>query len=189
MRSSIIARNYAQTLLALAERHGGRATVEEYGDALDALAESLRTEPRLREFLETPRIDAEAKKQVLRTAFSGRVPDLFLRFLLVVVDKRRQNVLEEIAAGYSDLVDEELGRVRAEITVAREPDEALKQRIVSQLEARFDKSVVPEFRIDENVLGGLVIRIGDNVLDGSVRTQLKSLKRQLMKAKLPAAAA
>src|SRR5690606_38467674 len=133
---TIIARNYAETLLALATRHGGDAAVDEYGAAIEEVAELLRREPLVRDFLESPRVNVEAKKQAIRASFGGRVPDLFLRFLLVVVEKRRQALLQEIAEQYLQLVDEVRGRARAEITLAREPDEALRSDIVTSLQRR-----------------------------------------------------
>src|SRR5688572_2862924 len=97
MEQSIIARNYAETLLALAQKQGGDQAIDEYGAAIGEVAEMLRREPLVREFLETPRIDLETKQQALEASFGDRVPKLFLRFLLVVVEKRRQALLEVIA--------------------------------------------------------------------------------------------
>lgn len=189
MASTLIARNYAQTLFALADRHGGIQAVEEYGRAIDEVAELIRSEPRVREFLETPRLGADAKKRALRQTFGGRVPELFLRYLLVVVDKRRQAVLPQIADAYHDLVDEALNRVRADITVAQQPDAELQREIVGALERRFGKTVVPAFHVEPQLLGGIVVRVGDQILDGSMRHQLQSLRRRLMGAALPHAQA
>jgi hypothetical protein len=100
MGQTIVARNYAETLLALANRHGGAATVDEYGVAINEVADLLDREPLIREFLETPRVSVEQKKKALQASFRGRVPDLFLRFLLIVVEKRRGGVLREIAEQY-----------------------------------------------------------------------------------------
>src|SRR5690606_7703156 len=122
MVQTIIARNYAETLLALPHRRDGDATVEDYGAANGGVADLLHREPLIREFLETPRVDAEAKKNAVTASFKGRIPDVVLRFLLVVLEKRRQGALRQIAEQYQELVDEERGRVRAEIVLAREPD-------------------------------------------------------------------
>ena len=95
MRSEAIARNYADTLLALAQRHGGLGTAEEFLRAIEDVAALVEREPRVRAFLDTPRVGAEAKKQALRASLAGRVPELFLRFVLVVVEKRRQGLLRD----------------------------------------------------------------------------------------------
>ena len=187
MGPSIIARNYAETLLALAQRHGGTQAVDEYAAALDDVADLLRREPRIREYLETPRVDAESKKATVRRAFGGRVPEHFLRFLLILVDKRRQTLLGRIADEYRALVDELENRVRAEITVPTAPAPDFQREIVATLEGRLGRTVVPIFRVDPSLLGGVLIRVGDQILDGSVRRRLVSLRRRLLEARLPAA--
>jgi F-type H+-transporting ATPase subunit delta len=185
MGPQIIAKNYAETLFALAQRHGGDATVDEYAVAIDEVADLLREEPLVREFLETPRVDLDTKKRALEASFRGRVPDLFLRFLVVVVEKRRQSLFGEIAKQYDLLVDEARGRVRAEVVLAREADEALKKEIVASLENRLGKTVVPTFRVDEGLIGGVVIRMGGLILDGSIRRRAAGLRRRLLDTRIP----
>jgi F-type H+-transporting ATPase subunit delta len=188
MGPEIIARNYAETLLTLAQRRGGEDVVDEYGAAIDEVAELLRDEPLVRQFLETPRVDLDAKKRALEASFRGRVPDVFLRFLLVVVEKRRQGILQEIATQFHALVDESRGRVRAEIVLAREADDRLQREIVSSLEKRLGKTVVPTWRVDGSLIGGIVIRTGGLILDGSIRRRAAGLRRRLLDTRLPPAA-
>ena len=187
MGPSIIARNYAETLLELARRNGGDSAIDEYGIAIDEVATLLRTEPLVRDFIETPRVDLAAKMRALRSSFGGRAPEHFVRFLEVVVAKRRQSLLIDIAAQYQELVDEVRGRSRAEIIVAREPDEDLRKLIVAGLERRLGGSVVPVFKVDPAILGGIVVRFGGEILDGSLRTRAAGLRRRMMETVLPAA--
>ena len=187
MRAELIARNYAETLLALADRHGGAPVAESYGAALDELADLLEREPRLREFLETPRVSAEQRKAALRAALAGRVPDLFLRFVLLVVDKRRQALLGSIAEAYRALMDERAGRVRVQVQISHAPDAPLREEIRRSLESRLGKQVIPTFTVDPELLGGLVVRMGDETLDGSVRSRAAGLRRRLLEARLDGA--
>jgi F-type H+-transporting ATPase subunit delta len=145
----------------------------------------VEREPRIREFLETPRIDIPTKQRALEASFGSRVPDLFLRFLLVVVANRRQALFREIAQQYQLLIDEARGRVHAEILVAREADESLKREIEASLERRLGKDVIPTFRVDPSLIGGIVIRIGGQVLDGSLRRRTAALRRRLLHSRLP----
>lgn len=180
----MIARNYAETLLALAQRQGGDAAVDEYGAAATTVAEVLRQEPRIRAFFDSPSIASEAKKQALRASFQGRVPEPFLRFLLVVVDKGRERLLGEIDAAYEALVDELRGRARAEITLAEPADATLQQEIVAWLTRRLGKTVIPRFHVDPSLLGGVVVHVEGEVLDGSVRRRLNGMRRRLLGGQL-----
>jgi F-type H+-transporting ATPase subunit delta len=189
VRNEAIARNYAETLLELAQRNGGLETAQSFAGALEGLAGLLEREPSIRGFLETPRVGAEAKKEALRRALQGHAPELFVRFLMVVVDKRRQGLFGQIALAYQALIDEALGRTRAQITLSHAPDAALQAEIQRALEARLGRPVVPSFRVDPELLGGLVVKVGDEVLDGSVRSRAAGLRRRMLEADIPSLSA
>jgi F-type H+-transporting ATPase subunit delta len=189
VRAQAIARNYADTLFALAERHGGRPTAEEFLRAIEDLAALLHNEPRVREFLETPRVTGAQKQHALRASLAGRVPDLFLRFALVVLEKGRQSLFGEIARAYRDRVDEMLGRVRVSVVISHAPDAALQAEIVRALEARLGKTVIADFAVDPELLGGMIVRLGDQILDGSIRSRAAGLRRRLLEVEMPALAA
>lgn len=185
MRAEIIARNYAETLLTLAERQGPGA-LDEFGRAIDELAGMLATDPRARQFLETPRVRPEQKKEALRQALAGRAPELFVRFVMVLVDKRRQSLIPEVAVAYRDLVDQRMGRARVEVSISHAPDAELQQEIQRALEAQLGRTVIPTYRVDPELLGGMVLRLGDEVLDSSVRSRAAGLRRRLMESQMPA---
>lgn len=188
MRAEIVARNYADTLLELARRNGGQPTVEQFAAAMDEVAELL-ADGRVREFLATPRVGADAKKEALRAALAGRVPELFLRFVMVVVDKRRQRLLGEIAEQFRLRVDELMGRVRVSVEISHAPDAALQADIGNALARRLGKTVFPTFVVNPELLGGMVVRVGDEILDGSVRSRATGLRRRLLESQLPDGAA
>jgi F-type H+-transporting ATPase subunit delta len=185
VRAEIIARNYAETLLSLAERHGGAEGLEAFGEAADALAALVQGDPRMKQFLETPRVTPDQKKAALQQALGGRAPEMFVRFVMVLTDKRRQALLPEIAAAYRALVDERMGRVRVQVTISHAPDAALQAEIGNTLADRLGKTVIPTFTVDPELLGGMVVRVGDQILDGSVRTRAAHLRRRLLSVDLP----
>lgn len=187
MRAEIIARNYAETLMTLAERQGAGAP-EQFGAALDELAALLDSDPRTRQFLETPRVRPEQKKEALRQTLTGRAPEMFVRFVMVLVDKRRQSLLPEIARAYRDLVDQRMGRARVDVTISHAPDAALQAEIQRALEVQLGRTVVATYRVDPDLLGGMVLRLGDEILDGSVRSRAAGLRRRLMESQMPAGA-
>jgi F-type H+-transporting ATPase subunit delta len=159
--------------------------VEEFGAAKELLGDTV-ADPRVREFLSSPRIPAAERKEALRGALEGRVPDLFLRFVMVVVDKRRQRLLGDIAHEYRALVDEQAGRVRVQVQISHAPDQALRDEVANALAKRLGKDVVATFTVEPELLGGMVVRYGDEILDGSVRTGAENLRRRLVAAVMPA---
>lgn len=177
MSRSAVARNYAATLLELGERENA---AEAYLEHLGVIAGLYRLEPSFRAFLATPRIPLADKKQVLRSAFAGEVPEPLLRFLFVVLEKRRQGLLTVMEEELRQMLDDRAGRVRASITLATEPDEALRSEIEEALERVLGRDVIAEFRSDEAILGGLVVRAEDLVLDGSLRHRVHMLRRSLV---------
>jgi F-type H+-transporting ATPase subunit delta len=181
MQETTVARSYAETLfeLALTDRD-----VEAYAKNIEEIAALLRTEREFRLFLATPRIDPVAKKRVVREVFSGKVPDRLLRFLLVVIDKRRQRVLPAIAEEFKQLVNEHFGRLEVEITTASEPDEALGADLKQRLDALLGRDVLPRYQVNPRIIGGVIIKVGDRIMDGSVRHRLQQLRRSLLKAEV-----
>ena len=181
MREESVARNYAETLFALAERHEG---VEAFEAALAALVDILNKSPELRTFLATPRIAAADKKAVLRSALEGRVPAHFLIFLLVTVDKRRQALFDQIALSYNQLLDEHRKRIHVEVTVARPLDDPTKESVADRLSQLLGRTAIPHFRVHPEILGGVVVRAGDTVFDGSLARRLEGMRHSLLAASM-----
>ena len=177
MRDATIARNYAETLLVLA---GKAEDLRGWGKMLTDVAAAMNENPTLRLFLESPKVSAEKKSEVIGKAFTDRMPRLMLRFLQSVVMHRRQMLIPEIAEQYLNLVDAAEGRMHARVTVARETDEAGEAAIAAQLSRMFGKQVVPHLTVDPAIMGGVIVHVGDTVLDGSVRKRLASLRRRML---------
>ena len=178
--SSIVARSYAASVFELAQRH---ELVDEFTASFHALS-SVVADPRVRMFLESPKLDGRTKKDVLRGALGDRVHPLFLNFLLVTVDKRRQALLGDIAREYQALVEEAHGRMHVQVTVAHEPSAELHQDIRNRLSRIFGKTVVPHVHVDDRILGGIIVRHEDKVIDGSLRRRLVALRRRLLESRL-----
>jgi F-type H+-transporting ATPase subunit delta len=177
MRDSTIARSYGEALLSLASK---AKDLTGWGTMISDVAHAIARDERLRLFLESPRVSVDQKNDVIARAFQDRMPRLFVRFLQSVVRHRRQALIPEIATQYHALVDEIEGRVHARVTVSREPNAKLEKTVTERLSNVLGKSVVPHFTVDESILGGTIIRIGDTVMDGSVRRKLARLRQRMM---------
>jgi F-type H+-transporting ATPase subunit delta len=180
MRDSTIARNYAETLLVLATR---AEDLRGWGRMLSDVAAAMQENPTLRLFLESPKVSAVQKNEVIGKAFNDRMPRLMMRFIQSVVSHRRQMLIPEIAEEYLNLVDAAEGRIHARVTVAKETDDADRDAIARQLSRVFGKDVVPHLTVDPAIMGGVIVHVGDTVLDGSVRKRLSSLRRRMLTGK------
>jgi F-type H+-transporting ATPase subunit delta len=177
MRETTIARNYAEALLALARKADN---LDGWGTAITGVAMAVDSDPRLRNFLAAPQIPSSAKNEVIGKAFAERLPRLMIRFLQKVVLNRRQMLIPAIAVEYGNLVDETAGRVHAQVTVARETTTEDSRLIATELSRAFGKEVIPHIQVNPQILGGVVVRIGDRVMDGSVRRRMATLRRRIL---------
>ena len=177
MRDTTIARNYAETLLALA---GKGNDLRGWGSLITDIAAAMGANPKLRLFLESPRVGTAEKNAVLTSAFTDKVPRNFLRFLQSLVTHRRQMLIPEIAREYLDLVDAAEGRMHARVTVARATSDDETSAITQQLSRMFGKDVVPHLTVDPSIMGGVIVHVGDTVLEGSVKKRLMSLRRRML---------
>ncbi len=177
MRESTIARNYAEALFDLGERTG---ETEHFQALMDGLAQAILVDPQIRAMLDSPRVPKPTKQEIFRRALEDRAPEGFVRFLGAVVKRGRQALLPAIAEQFSGLVDEKFNRVHAGVTVAREPDHELQEVIRQRLSAVIGKEILPHFRTDPSILGGVIVRVGDRIMDGSVRRKLVSLRQRML---------
>jgi F-type H+-transporting ATPase subunit delta len=181
VRDATVARNYAEALLETAQRHG---VVERCGELLDAVAGVWAADPRIRGVFMSPRIAKEKKQRLIGMALEGVAPVPFVRFLQAVVQRGRQGMATDISAEYLKLVDAKLDRVHAVISTARPADEALRRVVTKRLTAVFGKTVRPHFRTEPALLGGIVVRSGDRIFDGSLRRRLRLLRHRMLHAPL-----
>lgn len=175
-RSNPVSRNYAEALLALAAKAGNR---EGFGAMIRDVANAIAQDPTVKLFLESPRVSTEQKTEVLTRAFGDRVPRVFLRFLQTMVHNRRQMMIPEIATEYAKLLDAEEGRVHAEVTLAKPMSEADTAGIGDELSRVLGKRVLPHVTVDPAIMGGVIVKVGNTVMDGSVRRRLSRLATRM----------
>ena len=185
MTNETIARNYAATLFDLAQRHDG---LEAFAGGMDVVVGLLDQNPNFRLFLETPRIADGDKKEVLKKVFQEALPRPLLNFLQVTVDKRRQRLLGLIGEEFRSLLDEHLGRAHVTVTLARALDEEAMGDLSQKLSTLLGKEAIPHVRVKPEILGGVQLKTGDTVYDGTLRRRIKQLRKQLVSAELPGGA-
>ena len=180
MRHSTVTRSYGEGVFDLARKHNLHKEFAAGFAALDAVL----AEPSVRTFLQSPKLDIKTKKTVLRAALGNRVHPLFLNFVQVVIDKRRQGLLAEIGQAYHALLDEAEGRMHVEVTLARQPNADMERDIRTRLSEIFGKTVLPHVTVDRRLLGGIIVRHEDKVIDGSLRRRLLAMRRHLLETSI-----
>lgn len=174
MIGSKVSKRYAKALFSLGQEDGH---FEKYGQELSDFERFFRDNADFRQVISNPVFAVEDRRKVLqvvldKSSFSGVVKN----FLNLLLDKNRIGAIQAITAYYARLTDDFSGIARAEIITARPlKDEALG-KIERSLEGLTSKKIKPEVREDKDLIGGIVVKIGDLVLDGSVKAQLEGLK-------------
>ena len=180
IHTDAIAKVYAKSLYELADDAGGRDKIVELAEELEQICELARGDRTFREFLASPIINTKARGEAIRRIFHGRVTDLALRFLLVLNNKARLRRLESISAAFDQLVHEALGRIEVDIytpgPLGPEQLDTIKQRI----QAALGKDPVLYSYTDAAMIGGVRLRIGDQLIDGSVASRLRRLRQHLL---------
>jgi len=169
---------YARALLAFAADAGN---VDQLVDELGEVVEAINGVAGLRDALESPRVGVESKVDLLDKAFAGKVEKGLLHFLKVVGNKGRFDCLGAIASSAKTLRDEMSGRVQAVVTSASPMDSEVVGRITDQLSNTLGKDVSLQVLVDPEILGGIVVRVGDTVYDGSVVNQLSQVRARAVK--------
>jgi F-type H+-transporting ATPase subunit delta len=174
-----VIRVYAETLLEIAREQ----------DQLDRIVEEigivrglLRDAPRFHAFFSSPRIEASDKKGVLRAALGNRLSEETLRFLELVIDRDRQDLLDEILDEFGRRVSELRNQQVLEVASAVPLDEDLRGRLRQTFARATGREIVLEESVDPSLLGGVVVQMGDTRIDGSVQARLQSLRERMLQA-------
>jgi F-type H+-transporting ATPase subunit delta len=181
MSQSTIARRYATALYEEADDTG---VLEAVDDNVRMLRESLASNDKLSRVFKSPVIPAKKKDAVLESLLADRVEALLLRFLRLLVQKDRETMTKRILDAYQSLRDEQRGIVDAHVTAARPLSDDEEAAVVETLEAQTGKTIRLHQHEDADLIGGLVVRIGDAVFDASVRNKLSALHDRLRESAL-----
>ena len=169
---------YAKALLSFGKESGN---LDQLVEQLDDVVSVIDRVPGLRDALESPRISTDQKSNLLDKAFGGKVEKSLVNFLKVVGSKRRFDCLGAISASAKNMQDEMAGRVQAVLTSAAEIDDSVKNNIAQRLSQLLGKTVSLSSVVDPTIIGGMVVRVGDTVYDGSVVNQLAQVRAQAVK--------
>ncbi|MCE9592405.1 MAG: ATP synthase F1 subunit delta [Planctomycetes bacterium] len=174
-----VERVYAMSLLELAEEAGQLPKVAEDVRTLAQLAEE---QPQLLTLLTNRRIDVRRRGESVDRIFKGRISDLTLKFLHVMSSRDRFDELPGIAAAFLSLVRQRVGEVEVNAFVARTMPDDVVHRLTAALEQSLKRKPMLAQHVEPGLIGGVKLRIGDNLIDGSVVTQLRLMREKLIEA-------
>ncbi len=169
---------YAKALLGFGKENG---SIDQLVDQLGGVVGAINELPKFKAALESPRVSDEQKSVMIDKAFGGKVEKDLVNFLKVVASKGRLDCLNSILGSARNLHDEMAGRVQATVTTAQEIDDSVRNKVAEKLSAVLGKTVTITSSVDPGIIGGMVVRIGDTVFDGSVVNQLSQVKTRALK--------
>jgi F-type H+-transporting ATPase subunit delta len=175
---TVVDRVYARALFDAARDEG---KLEPVRAQMAQLAQAVEEVPELRELLRNPQLDPRAKAAALEDVLSGG-EDLVRNFVLLLADKGRAGIFDDIAREFERLIAEHEGIVHAELTTAVELSEQDAQKLLGQIEQAAGRKVEATRSVDPSLIGGIVLQVGSHRLDASVRGRLERLKRELATA-------
>jgi F-type H+-transporting ATPase subunit delta len=171
--------SYATALLELAEQQNQASPI---GEELNQIGEILEQNPTFGIYLADPSISNEARAKTLGEIFGGKVMPLLWNFIGILNVKNRLSLLSQIIAAYDDLLDEKYGKIEVDVTTAHQlsPDELenVRQRVSSALKR---DAVVHQY-VDESLIGGMLLRVQDQLIDASVKSKLQGIKQKMKSA-------
>lgn len=176
MANETLARRYANAVFAVAQE---RSTAPRVGDDLEAIAKAIDSSAQTQRFFTAPIVDRYQKEAALSKAFAGKVDDVALHALLLLVRKHRETLLGELLAQYRALQMQARGAEPLTVTSAQPLNEAELRALVERLEKIYGKKFDATANVDPSAIGGVRITMGDRRVDGTVAGRLEELTRAL----------
>lgn len=176
-KDTIVAQRYSDALAQIAKE--GKLTYSKISENLTLVTEILAQSKDLDEFLTNPVVSIEDKKEIIDKVFSDEIDILVVNFLKVLVDKERFYIFNGVVDAYKKAVDDINNISRVHVTSAVEMTQEAKDKLKTKLETKLRKSVILDLDVNAGIIAGLVIKIGDNVIDMSMKHKLEDLSKSI----------
>ena len=173
-----IARVYAESLFEVAKERG---KLDEVHEQLDEVADALGSDRDLQVFFFSPYFSSAEKREGIGKAITGAEDEL-IHFLELLAEKHRMPALFRIRRRFDELWAKENQRLAVTVTSAIELDDAVVKSIGDEIERKTGKTIDLSSRVDDSIIGGLVLQVGNRVLDASIRNRLDKLRKEVAQA-------
>ncbi len=175
---SISAKNYANALIGIV--NDKQSTFEDISRDFENIRQILNMSPELKEILNNPTIPYETKISIVEEIFKNEIGNTMLDFLKILIEKKRFGEFSQIYRAYIEKLNDIYNIQPVTVVSAIELSEEEKQQVVQKLENKLNKTVQPDWELDNDIIAGLVIKIDDDVIDMSIKNRLAKLKKDLM---------
>lgn len=179
--AELVAKRYAEALFEVALELN---KLDDIKEELSGVSDILNSDEKLKTIFEHPKLSKDEKKDIINSIFKDRVSQEVLNFLYITVDKRREKYISKISKEYLRLYNSEKGILEGTVTTAIPLTEEQVIKLQNELKDKFNKNVVLENKIDTSILGGVLLRIEDKVIDSSIKGQLEEIKKLLNNARV-----
>lgn len=170
-----ISYRYANSFFQIAEE---KKSLKKFADDVELVLNTLVHSKELRAVLRNPVIKQIEKKKLIANIFGSKIQKATSEFLEFIIEKNREDILTEIMNEFLNLRDQKEGIIRTRITSSVELTDPVKKEFISKLEKRTGNKIKPEYELDQNIIGGFIVKIRDTVLDASVKHQLELLRKK-----------
>ncbi len=177
MLKESIAQRYSEALFELAKEQG---IVERVTSELDGFVAVLSLDPNLAAFFGSPVIEREEKIKLLNSTLEARMHELTLNFIVLLVRKRRESLIGIVARQMHELLDRDAGRKVAAIGTPMPLEPRQLDELAQRLSSVYSATIVPHTKVSPELLGGLVVQVGDRYVDASIAGRLEELRRHLL---------
>lgn len=181
MLNRSVARRYAEAFFSIAQ---DKNKIEEYELELKKVVESLDEVENLREYFTHLLIPAKDKKELIQKLYQEQLSPVTMNFILMLIDKKRESYLETIYNEYVEMADESRDIKKAELIAASEVSDEVFKTLEEKLSSTMGKTIQLRVSVDPALLGGVKLRIGDQIIDGTIAKRLDMLKETLRQAKI-----
>lgn len=173
---SIIADRYASAMIDVADK---KNALDLINSDLYLVKDVINSSKELMDFTEHPLISSEEKKDALVKIFGENISEYSVNLIKILADKNRLLILPFIADYYNKLLCKKRNIDTAEVITAVEIDEDIKNRVKEKLEKLFQKQIKINSKVERDIIAGMIVKIGDKVIDGSIKTKFENMKKQL----------
>lgn len=170
----------------IAKRYS-RALIESAGSEVDAIRndlglinETINSSSDLKNVILNPTFNEEKVEEIIGDIFSSKISEKTLNFLKMLIKAHRMDIFEDITYWYCEFDDELKDKLKVSVTSAIVLNDETKERLKHKLEAKFKKTILLNYAVDESIIGGLIIKANDKIIDGSIKSKYERLKKSLV---------